>query len=209
MLDAMLAVPGPAQAARAPQARRAPADATSLLTAADADADAFADALHDGALQALLVARYAADAAVRGADPAVAREAVQDALVTLRRAVWQLRPRGDQDLPAALADLSAQRVEAGATPLGLALDGPVAAVLSPAGRRAAYRFVQAAAPAAGPVAVRLIRDGGCARLSVTGSPADVAGWTARAGALGGRFDVCGDTSRLVLPLTRCEPEGDR
>ncbi|MEX2289426.1 MAG: hypothetical protein WD794_03755 [Mycobacteriales bacterium] len=191
------------------QARLAPPDAGSLLAAADADADAVADRLHDGALQALLVARYAADAAVRGADPALAREAVQDALVTLRRAVWQLRPRGGEDLPVALADLSAQRAQAGAPPLDLALDSSVAAALPPAARRAAYRFVQAAAPAAGPAAVRLTHEGDCARLSVTGIPADVAGWTARAAALDGRFEVCGATSRLVLPLTRSEPEGDR
>jgi hypothetical protein len=38
----------------------------SVVLARRGDADAAADALHDGALQALVVARYAADAAVRG-----------------------------------------------------------------------------------------------------------------------------------------------
>jgi signal transduction histidine kinase len=66
--------------------------ASAVLTLAEAQADAAADTLHDGALQALVVARYAADAAVRGGDASAARDAVQDALVALRRAVWLLRP---------------------------------------------------------------------------------------------------------------------
>lgn len=184
-------------------------DAERLLLAADADADAFADRLHDGALQALVVARYAADAAVRGGDLARARDAVQDALVALRREVWLLRPRGEHDLPAALADLSAQRVAAGAPALDLDLDTAVAAELSPAARGAGYRFVQAAAPAGATCAVRLSRDGAFARLSVGGRPADVAGWTARAAALRGGLDTDLHGSALLLPLTRSDPEGDR
>ncbi len=78
-----------------------------MLALAEADADAAADGLHDGALQALVVARYAADAAVRGGDPAAARDAVQEALVALRRAVWLLRPRGAQGLLEALRQLAA------------------------------------------------------------------------------------------------------
>ena len=185
------------------QERRVPGpdpadDALALLAAADLDADALADAVHDGALQALVVARYAADAAVRGGDPAVARDAVQDALVALRRVVWLLRPRGADDLPAALADLST-RLDA---PLVLDLDADVAAALAPAARGIAYRFVQAA----GPGAVSLVRDGDDALLAVDGEVADPAGWSARARAVGGRFEA---PTRLRLPLPISDPEGDR
>ena len=86
---------------------------SAVLALAEAEAAATADALHDGALQALVVARYAADAAVRGGDPAAARDAVQQALVALRRAVWQLRPRGDQGLVTALEQLAVQILDAG------------------------------------------------------------------------------------------------
>ena len=80
------------------------APAPDLLAAAERDLDCLADRLHDGALQALVVARYACDAVARGADPALARDAVQDALVTLRREVWLLRPRGDDGLMTALLE---------------------------------------------------------------------------------------------------------
>jgi signal transduction histidine kinase len=188
------------------QERRVPGpdaadDAVLLLAAADRDADALADAFHDGALQALVVARYAADAAVRGGDPAVARDAVQDALVALRRAVWLLRPRGADDLPTALADLST-RLD---VPLVLALDADVAAALAPAARAAAYRFVQAAA-GAGAGSVSLVRQGGEAVLTVDGEVADPAGWSARARALGGRFEA---PARLRLPMPDFDSEGDR
>jgi hypothetical protein len=200
MSDALLAVPVPVKS------RRLPIDGAALLAAADADAAALADRLHDGALQALVVARYAADAAARGGDPALARDAVQDALVALRRAVWLVRPRGAEDLPGALAELSAQRVAAGAPPLELALDPRVAAAMSAAARVLAYRFVQAVAH--GPASVALDREGAHATLSVAGTVPDVPGWTARAGALGGRLES-GPTPRLLLPLSEPDPEGDR
>ena len=179
-------------------------DAAALLTAADADADALADRLHDGVLQALVVARYAADAAVRGGDPAVARDAVQDALVALRRAVWLLRPRGAEGLAAALGELSAQRVAAGEPALEVRADDGADA-LSPAACAAAYRFVQAVGAASVDVAV----DGGSAVVSVPGAVADPAGWAARARALGGRLEVDGATTRLVLPVPDSSSEGDR
>ena len=97
MTSALAGVPGQ----RRPD-ERGPDLPCAVLSLAEAEADAAADALHDGALQALVVARYAADAAVRGADPAAARDAVQHALVALRRAVWLLRPRGDRGLLEAL-----------------------------------------------------------------------------------------------------------
>lgn len=183
-------------------------DAVTLLQAADAEADALADELHDGALQALVAARYAADAAVRGGDPVVARDAVQEALVALRRVVWLLRPRGADDLPGALAELAAQRVAAGAEPLELDLDAEVAAALPPLARAAAYRFVQAVVSGS---AVRLTRTGSDALLSVDGPLLDPTAWAARAAALGGRLaDVDAlRSSCLILPLPDTDPEGER
>ena len=185
----------------------APAPAAALLAAADAEADAFADRLHDGVLQALVVARYAADAAVRGGDPALARDAVQEALVALRQEVWHLRPRGADDLVAALNELSHHRAAAGAE-LTLDLDAAGAAALSPALRAAVYRFVQAATTG-GSAQVSLRRDGAHVSVEVTASAADLSGWAARAAALGGHLDASGPTSRLLLPLTRNDNEGDR
>ena len=132
----------------APPAQRSPAGAAedlaaALLRLADADADADADRLHDGVLQALVVARYATDAVARGGDPAMARDAVQDALVALRRSVWLLRPRVTCGLTAALVELAAQRVAAGLPAPVLELDPDVVSVLSPDAAAVAYRFVQA------------------------------------------------------------------
>ena len=216
MSDRLLSVPVP------PQQRRpsyddagAPDVALALLAAADADADAFADRLHDGALQALVVARYATDAAVRGGDPALARDAVQEALVALRRAVWMLRPRGAEDLPDALGELAKRRVAAGLPPLELDLDPGAAARLAPAARASAYRFVQAVtADSTGEVAaaVRLVAEDSYALLTVTGAGVDdPAAWAARAAALDGRLDRAEDPACLRLPLTptRSDHEGDR
>lgn len=194
MTDSAIVVGVPAQA------RRALPGAAALLAAADADADAFADRLHDGALQALVVARYAADACVRGGDPVLARDAVQESLVALRRAVWELRPRGDDDLPGALGQLSEHRAAAGVGALDLQLDGQACARLSPVARATAYRFVQAVAPTDGAATVLLTTEGGCAVVEAGGTPDDLPGWAARAGALGGRLDTSGPAARLRLPL---------
>jgi hypothetical protein len=152
------------------QQRRAVADAAALLAAADAEADAVADRLHDGALQALVVARYAADAAVRGGDPALARDAVQEALVALRRAVWDLRPRGGGDLASALGELAQRRAAAGAGALELHLDAAACARLSGAARAAAYRFVQAALPSDRPAVVSVTDEGRLRRRDGRGHP---------------------------------------
>lgn len=192
------------------QQRRQPSDPSDLLAAVDAEVDALADHLHDGVLQALVVARYATDAAVRGGDPNVARNAVQEALVGLRRTVWLLRPRGHDDLCAALADLSARCVSAGMPPLELDLDRGAADRLSPIARATAYRFVQAAT-ARGATAVSLHSDGDTAVLRVPdGELGDAAGWSARAAALGGSVE---HPAQLRLPLTMAlldsDLEGDR
>lgn len=194
-----------------------PVDPLVLLAAADLEADALADRLHDGALQALVVARYATDAAVRGGDPALARDAVQEALVALRRTVWLLRPRGGDGLCEALAELSKRLTAAGAAPLDLDLDEDAAARLAPAARALAYRFVQAAvtdAAAAGSYAVRLVRDGSGAALSVAGGAlSEPDGWSARAAAFRGSVETPADGVSLRLPLSSAlhdsDPEGDR
>jgi signal transduction histidine kinase len=211
--DGLLAVPVPPQSRRGSAEPTDPAQlAADLLAAADTDADDLADRLHDGALQALVVARYVSDAAVRGGDPALARDAVQEALVALRHTVWLLRPRGRDDLPAALAELSTRRVAAGGPALDLDLDPSVADRLPPAARAAAYRFVQAvtAETPATLGRVRLRPEGAYAELSVVGAAlTDPTGWTARAAALGGRLDPLGDSARLLLPLLDHDDEGDR
>lgn len=208
MTDPVLAAlphPVPAQERRGPVVT----DAETLLAAVDADADALADALHDGALQSLVVARYAADAAVRGGSAELARDAVQDALVALRRAVWLMRPRGADDLRGALHELSGQLVAAGRPALDLRLDADVAAALPASARVAAYRFVQAATGDAPAPAVHLAREGGFAALTVTGSLNDCSAWAARAAALGGRLDTERRALCLLLPLPDTDPEGDR
>lgn len=194
MTDSTLAVGVPLQQRRTPAA-----DPAALLGAADADAEALADRLHDGALQALVVARYAADVCVRGGDPVLARDAVQEALVALRQAVWDLRPRGHADLALSLAELASRRAAAGGGVLDLQVDADVCARLSPTARAAAYRFVQAV-PADGPADVRLSETGGFAVLTAGGAPEDVPGWAARAAALGGTLDLSGPCARLLLPL---------
>jgi hypothetical protein len=182
-----------------------PADLPSaVLSLAETDADAAADALHDGALQALVVARYAADAAVRGGDPAAARDAVQEALVALRRAVWLLRPRGDAGLLEALQQLAAQVVQAGGAPVALDLDGsdPVGLDddLSPAAATAAYRMVQRAAGDA-PLSVRIRRTATGLRIALDVPLTDPAGEALRARAVGGALLATRDGASLHLPLS--------
>ena len=194
-----------------PHQRTTSSEPVALLTAYDDEADALADRLHDGALQALVVARYATDAAIRGGDPALARDAVQEALVSLRRTVWLLRPRGAEDLVEALSELSKRLVAAGAPPLALDLDPGVAQALAPGAAGVAYRFVQSATADTGG-AVHLGRDGSYAVLTVADAVLDAPdAWAARAAAVGGRLDGTGAPARLLLPLTplRSDPEGDR
>ena len=208
-----LSVPPPRHAGAAPRPRAdLHGDSAALLAAAEHEADELADRLHDGVLQSLVVARYAADAAVRGADPADARDAVQDALVAMRRLVWQLRPRGTGSFPEAVAALSAQRTSLGGAPLDLVVSsGDADTGLCGSGRALAYRLVQAAVAEPGPVRVAVQTEGSCVTVSVTGShtlPPDV--WDARARALGGRFEAAEPgtrTTRLLLPV--CYHEGDR
>lgn len=172
-------------------------DAVQLLEAVEADRDDLADALHDGAVQSLVVARYAADAAVRGGSAESAREAVQAALVELRRALWSIRPRGGTGLVTALEQLSTHLAEAGRPPLGLLGGTDLAgtpAVL-------AFRLVQAVAGEE-PVRVALRADGDSVLVDVTGGSAlpSPERWVRRARALGGDLVASAGRLRLVLPL---------
>lgn len=180
--------------------------AAELVAAADAEADAAADLLHDGPVQALVVAHYAAEAATRGGDPTAAREAVQAALVELRRSLWHLRPRGAQSgLPAALGLLSTRLEEAGRAPVGFVLDELVAAALPTAVASTAYRLVQAVALPEHdvPVRVALRREGATVVLDVEGGAPlpDQDRWAGKARALGGSLTSHGTRTRLALPLT--------
>ncbi|MDT7537543.1 MAG: hypothetical protein QOI82_1128 [Actinomycetota bacterium] len=187
--------------------RVTPADtAADLVAAADGEADAAADMLHDGPVQALVVAHYAAEAATRGGDPRAAREAVQAALVELRRSLWHLRPRGGEGgLPAALNLLSARLEEAGRPPLGFVLDELVAAALPSPVASTAYRLVQAVAlpDNAEPVRVALRREGATVVLDLEGGAPlpDQDRWACKARALGGSLTSTGARTRLALPLT--------
>ena len=174
-----------------------PSGSAALLDAAEAEREAQADALHDGPLQALVVARLAADLAARGGDPAEARVAVQEALVGLRRYLWQLRPRGTSGFADALAQLSSQRLDAGEPPLALVLDPDVD--LSGTSGVLAYRVVQAAA---GATRVALRGDRTSLTVDVDGGTLpEPDRWATQARALGGDLFASAGRIRLVLPLT--------
>ncbi len=179
----------------------------ALLLDAEDDGDTLADALHDGPVQALVAARYACDAAVRGGDPALARDGVQEALVGLRRTMWHLRPRGGAGLADALEALAARLAEADGAPLLLALDDDAASRLDAPARALAYRLVQSVArDAPGPVRVALHGpDGSTAgvRLDVDGGRAldGPDRWRRRLRALGGDLSSSAGRLRLHLPAT--------
>lgn len=215
VLRAAAAVLGLALAGRRPAAEPL---ALELVADAEADRDALADTLHDGAVQSLVVARYAADAAVRAGDPhgsvALVRDSVQDALVAVRRTMWQLRPRAADDLAGALAELSARLVESGAPGLELDLDADLVA-LPPAVATTAYRLVQAAASSAtSPVRVRSRVTSDGPGLEVHGAALDsldTARWARRAEAVGALLQPGSGRVRLlvrtphVLPVRSAVP----
>ena len=176
---------------------------SDLLEDAEADNDEVADRLHDGPVQSLVCARYTADAAVRGGDPAAARDAVQVALVELRRTLWSLRPRGASGLCAALEQLAAHLVERSAAPLTLS------AAVDITGQRAvlAYRLVQAVAGDE-PVRVAVRTDGHHLLVDIDGGAAlpSAHRWVRRARALDCDLTASAGRLRLVLPLNA--PQGD-
>ncbi len=187
-----------------------PGAAHPLLALADAAAADAADRLHDGAVQTLVAARFAADAAVRGGDPVQARDAVQEALVQLRAALWHLRPRQSAEggLGHALDLLRHQLVTEARDPLLLDVDAGAADSASFAAL--AYRLVQAVALPldAGQVRVVVRRNGADAQLHLDGGAAlrDVAVWAAAAHALGGSLSAQDGPPRAVQ---LCVPVPDR
>ena len=181
-----------------------------LLAGADADADAVADDLHDGPVQELVYARFAADAAARGGDVAAARDAVQVALQSLRRALWMLRPRGATDggLAGVLPQLSQRLADADRPGLLLDLDPEASDALPAAAASVAYRLVQVyARTSEEPVAVALDRTSGpdgaavLLRLAGGGPLPSPERWTARARAVGAALsnDPSGSV-RLSVPV---------
>ena len=191
---------------RAPEPRRgepAPDLPSAVLALGEAQADALADTLHDGALQALVVARYAADAAVRGGDAVLARNAVQDALVALRDAVWLLRPRGEQGLGEALRQLARHLEATGGAPLLLDVDDEAAvaldASLSAACATVAYRLVQHAAGTT-PLTVRVRCTPDGLRLTLDAAVPDPAGEALRARAVGATLLAARHRTTLSLPV---------
>lgn len=173
------------------------------------DRDQVADALHDGPVQSLVVARYASDAAARGGDPAAARDAVQAALVEARRFLWQLRPRGGSGFVGALDQLSAHLVESGGSTVGLLGDVDAASALRGPSGITAYRLVQAVARPDGPgVRVQLRTDGGRLVVDVEGGVplASPERWLRRAQALGGDLQTTASRIRLVLPHPEARTE---
>lgn len=192
--------------------------ALGLLAAAEDDADDVADALHDGPVQELVAARYATDVAVRGGDTRLAREAVQTALQSLRRALWMLRPRVTVDggLAPALTHLSERLQEAGRPALLLDLDADACAALPAPCAAICYRLVQAVAGRAGDPAttVRVTRRADSVRLEAGAAvplPAPER-WSVRAAALGAELLLPDDPpGRFVLsvpPATRTAPAPD-
>ena len=185
----------------------------SLLDGADADADELADTLHDGPVQELVYARFAADAAVRGGDPAGARDAVQAALQSLRRSLWMVRPRGSEagGLGAALEQLAQRLDDAGAPGLALALDAEASAALDERTTSVAYRLVQAVARSAeGPTDVRLARDVDGVHVHVGGRLPSPDRWSARARALGAslHLDPAGSVVLSVPAAPRTSPHDE-
>ncbi|MCW2620511.1 MAG: hypothetical protein JWL64_113 [Frankiales bacterium] len=175
---------------------------SDLLLSAEQDRDELADALHDGPVQQLVFARYAADAAVRGEDPKIARDAVQGALVDLRRFMWHLRPR-PAELPSALEELSLRLAEAGQRVLGISLQS-LDSRPTPAGSALAYRLVQTVATAdpaiLSPLGVTLRRHDDGVVVTIDGSVRRLDRWQRRARALGGSLSTSTQGLRLALPL---------
>lgn len=174
---------------------RAAVDQRTLVEDHERAMDELADVLHDGPMQSLMVARYAADAVVRGGDPVAARDALQDAVVEMRQLVWRLRPRGADGLQAALRQLADSRIRDGLEPLVLDLPSAGADV-EPVTAALAYRLVQESS--AREVRVSLQPEGVC--VEIKGVPSSVPRWKRRAEAVGCRLTASAEQCRLLLPL---------
>jgi hypothetical protein len=169
-------------------------------------------------VQELVVARYAADAAVRGGDATTVRDAVQSSLVSLRRALWMLRPRpaAGESLAAVLPQLSSRLQEAGRPGLLLDVDADAAARLSGPAAAVCYRLVQeVAGPAGGSATAVLLRPGrDCVRLELDGDAASLTTaaaavqWSARARALGAELSLPETSSGRVVLSIPVPPRAD-
>ena len=164
----------------------------------EADYASLAGQLHDGPVQTLLAARFAAELAARdGADDLTdVSVLVTTALRELRRVMWELRPRTGEGLGAALEQLAAHDA-AGPAPrlFDVTVDHDAAACLTPAAAAIAYRLTQTVlrgATSALRVTVRPYATGTAVRLQITGADADIADvdrWRRRAALAGGRLRV--------------------
>ncbi|MDQ6649711.1 MAG: histidine kinase, partial [Actinomycetota bacterium] len=183
-------------------------DTTALLLQLERELDRVAEEIHEGPAQALAAARFAADAAaLRGADVTAVREAVQDALAAVRRAVWELRtPAVSSGLGEALAGLS-ERMDDGP---GLTLQGRPADLASlslvpSVVATSAYRLVQAALRAAtSPVRIGVAAGVGVVELTVRGhglTATDRAEWALRLSAVGAHLVAEPSALRLLLPTS--------
>jgi signal transduction histidine kinase len=117
-----------------------------FIEGAERDRAELAGALHDGALQSLVAARYVADIAgiaVHDGSLDEARRGVQDGLVDARRALWQLRPHAadGQDLAGALYALGRQLGESIGLRVEFMVDG-LPLTLRPVVASSAFRLVQ-------------------------------------------------------------------
>jgi signal transduction histidine kinase len=117
-----------------------------FIEEAERDRAELAGALHDGALQSLVAARYVADIAgiaVHDGSLDDARRGVQDGLVDARRALWQIRPHAadGQDLAGALDALGRQLAESIGLRVELMVDG-LPLTLRPVVASSAFRLVQ-------------------------------------------------------------------
>ena len=188
--------------------------AAAVLALGELDHSDLADALHDGPVQQLVVARYAADAAVRAAATGAAadqarevRDAVQAGLVELRRMMWHLRPRG-QELGTALEELSLRLAEAGRRILRVTVL-PGGADLAPPAAGLAYRLVQATALTGRgtdqPLGVTLSRHGPDVLVAVDAVVPRADGVRLRAEALGGELRTSGRGTHLLLPGLTTHP----
>ena len=178
----------------------------ALLQADEADHDELAAELHDDAVQQLVAARYLCDAAVGGADVVPARDAVQEALRTLRRTLWRLRSRGREPgrFTSTLDALSRHLEEAGHAALLVTVDPVVADGLSGHGGVLAYRLIQSVATVPDAEAVQVTVSGehpGMRSIEVCAGRRllDLQRWHLRAEALGGELIVMPTGVRLLLP----------
>ena len=176
-----------------------------------------AGTLHDGPIQTLLAARFAAQLVTRNGDDDLGEVSalVSDALRELRRVMWELRPRTGQGLGAALEQLAAHDA-AGPAPrlFDVTVDRAAAARLSPAAAAIAYRLTQTILRGAASALRVTVRPGGtltAVTLQISGADADIPDvdrWQRRAALAGGRLRVERGCVRLDFDVPAHERRQD-